>query len=288
MNASHRMGLLSLALGGVVLYAGCKQATFSGSSPGGKSKRGQVFTTSDSRRTGNEQDASGSGSGNGDSGSSSGTPTNDGFFNQPTGNATPSDGGTGSPGQLDPSGGGGTSSPQDLHAVSESFRLLRSANKAGATQQYGVGLLTLTATGLLRGETILSVERTGISSDVRFVACSAGTPTAAEVKDGRQLYSQTHDCFLVYRGLKKPVAMHRFYSGLTRVAKLGTVASPRVFNAANAFCVVPEGEGEPCVAKAGRVLVKPIESTKTIADFGYPFVEFPANSVIEADVRLLK
>jgi hypothetical protein len=170
--------------------------------------------------------------------------------------------------------------------VTESFKQLRSGN-SGSAQAYGVGLISLTATGLLQGQKIISVERTGMSADVRFVQCqTTGEPAASALQDATQLFSQTMDCFLIFKGLKTPASVHRSYPGINRVALIGSADVQSNFSSTAALCVLPQGDtSEPCVEKSGRTVLKDIILGKSVGDMGHEALPFPDDATIEADLK---
>jgi hypothetical protein len=194
-----------------------------------------------------------------------------------------SNGGTGGEGSQP--GGGGTGQATDSISVKEDFKQLRASNTSGKPD-YGVGVISLTATGMVAGQKILNIDRTGMSSDIRFFLCSARSqPTPTAVQNGTQLFEQTVDCFLIFKGMKNNPKVHRMYPGIARQARVGTQAAARSFEARSGLCIVPEGDADPCVEKEGRVVVKDIVGGKSIKDFGQEPIDFPADSAIESDLK---
>jgi hypothetical protein len=172
--------------------------------------------------------------------------------------------------------------------VTESFKQLRTSN-SGSDQAYGVGVLSLTASGLLQGQKIISVERTGMSSDIQFTQCqNTGEPSPLESQNGTQLFSQTMNCFLLFKGLTVPVSLHRLYPGIARVARIGSTDSQNTYSSTSALCVIPEGDGgEPCSEKSGRIVLKDIISGKSVGDMGHEALPFPDEVTIAADLKSL-
>jgi hypothetical protein len=172
--------------------------------------------------------------------------------------------------------------------ITESFTQLRPSN-SGSDQDYGVGLLSLTASGLLQGQKIISVERTGMSSDFQFVQCQkTADPVEGTPKDVTQTFSQTMNCFLIFKGLSTPKPLHRLYPGIERVARIGSPDAQNNYSSTAALCIVPEDDLDaPCSEKDGRTVLKDIVAGKSVADMGYETLPFPDAATIEADLKTL-
>jgi hypothetical protein len=170
-------------------------------------------------------------------------------------------------------------------AVTESFKQIRASGTSGKPA-YGVGLVSFKATGLAAGQKVLSINRTGMSADIGFHLCStANQPTPLPAQNGVQLFEHTVDCFLIFKGIKNNPPVHRQYLGIKRTASVGTPTEARSFETVATLCVIPEGDTEPCVEKAGRNVAKDITGAKSISNYGYEAINFPATSEIEADLK---
>lgn len=172
--------------------------------------------------------------------------------------------------------------PLSLH---ESYTQLRPSNKTEA-QAYGVFKVDLVAKGLLKDHKIVSLERSGMSDDIKFTGCNLDSAAVtSNPADGRKTFTQTVTCFMIFKGLKNPVPLHRLYPGILRVAKVGTTTAHEEKRSNTTLCVVPENEAsDPCTEKSGRIVLKDIVAGKSATTLGYEVLPFPSDALVASDL----